>query len=45
MHRFRSELYVYALPRRIDLMVRVEEMAFPFEAGRVAVDKTDYLET
>jgi len=39
-----SELHVYSLPRRLDLVAGAEEKAILFEAGRVAVEKTYHLD-
>jgi hypothetical protein len=40
-----SELHVYALPRRLDLVAGAEEKAILFEAGRVAVEKSYHLDS
>ena len=39
-----SELHVYALPRRLDLIAGAEEKVILFEADRVVVEKTCHLD-
>ena len=40
-----SQLHVYALPRRLDLIAGAEEKAILFEADRVAFEKTYHLDS